>query len=128
MPTFSKGRQVGSHGATFHLATTRGEYAILVLHDPSWFHLSTYNAGKSEAYLPQLALILFLALLPKLLMYLSVLEGIPTSIFNAFIGVMVGGTVFSMLKTIEEDPHKSAWILATNLIDFLNYVAFNWDD
>lgn len=68
-----------------------------------------------EAYLPQLALIIFLALLPKLLLFLSKLEGIPTeshavraasgkyfyfTVLNVFIGVTIGGALFSTFKKI----------------------------
>ena len=65
-----------------------------------------------EAYLPQIALIIFLALLPKLLMCLSKAEGIPTeshavratsgkyfyfTVLNVFIGVTLGATLFLSL-------------------------------
>lgn len=66
-----------------------------------------------QAYLPQLALIVFLALLPKLLLTLSKAEGIPSKshisraasgkyfyfmIFNVFLGVTIFGAVFSSFK------------------------------
>lgn len=95
-----------------------------------------------EAYLPQIALIVFLALLPKFLHFLSVLEGIPTeshveraasgkyyyfSVLNVFIGVTIGGTLFSTFKTIEKNPNQIIGLLASNLPDnatfFLTYVA-----
>ena len=72
-----------------------------------------------EAYLPQLALIIFLALLPKLLLFLSKFEGIPTeshavraasgkyfyfTVLNVFIGVTIGGTLFKAFKRIREHP------------------------
>lgn len=95
-----------------------------------------------EAYLPQLALIIFLALLPKLLLFLSKLEGIPTeshairaasgkyfyfTVLNVFIGVTIGGTLFSTFKTIEKDPNKIVPMLAESLPGnatfFLTYVA-----
>lgn len=95
-----------------------------------------------EAYLPQLALIIFLALLPKLLLFLSKLEGIPTeshavraasgkyfyfTVLNVFIGVTIGGTLFSTFKTIEKSPNKLVPILAQSLPGnatfFLTYVA-----
>lgn len=96
-----------------------------------------------EAYLPQLALIIFLALLPKLLLYLSKAEGIPSqshavraasgkyfyfTILNVFIGVTVGGTLFDTFKTIEEDQPKEivsilAKSLPSNATFFLTFVA-----
>lgn len=95
-----------------------------------------------EAYLPQLALIIFLALLPKLLLYLSKLEGIPTeshavraasgkyfyfTVLNVFIGVTVGGTLFSTFKTIQKNPNSIVSLLAQklpgNATFFLTFVA-----
>lgn len=66
----------------------------------------------AQAYLPQVALIVFLSLLPSLLMALSRMEGIPSQshlvraasgkyfyfiIFNVFLGVTLFGTIFSSL-------------------------------
>ncbi|KAG9129424.1 hypothetical protein Leryth_018488 [Lithospermum erythrorhizon] len=83
-----------------------------------------------EAYLPQLALILFLALLPKFLLFLSKAEGIPSeshasraasgkyfyfSVLNVFIGVTIGGTLFDSLKEIEKDPNSLVPMLANSL-------------
>lgn len=66
-----------------------------------------------QAYLPQLALIIFLALLPKLLLALSKAEGIPTEshisraaagkyyyfmVFNVFLGITIFGAVFSSIN------------------------------
>lgn len=99
-----------------------------------------------EAYLPQLALIIFLALLPKLLLYLSKAEGIPSqshavraasgkyfyfTILNVFIGVTVGGTLFDTFKTIEEDQPKEivsilAKSLPSNATFFLTFVALKF--
>lgn len=95
-----------------------------------------------EAYLPQLALIIFLALLPKFLMFLSKLEAIPSQshvvraasgkyfyfiVLNVFIGVTVGGTLFTSLKTIQKNPDKIVDLLASNLPSnatfFLTFVA-----
>lgn len=95
-----------------------------------------------EAYLPQLALIIFLALLPKLLLYLSKSEGIPSeshairaasgkyfyfTILNVFIGVTVGGTLFDTFKTIQDKPKEIVPILAKSLPGnatfFLTFVA-----
>jgi len=95
-----------------------------------------------EAYLPQIALIVFLALLPKLLLFLSKLEGIPSqshieraasgkyfyfTVLNVFIGVTVGGTLFATFKEIEKDPNSLLTVLAASLPGnatfFLTYVA-----
>ncbi|KAE8659613.1 CSC1-like protein ERD4 [Hibiscus syriacus] len=98
-----------------------------------------------EAYLPQLALIIFLALLPKLLLFLSKTEGIPSGshviraasgkyfyfiVFNVFIGVTIGGTLFSELKTIEKNPNSIFEILAKSLPGnatfFITFVALKF--
>ncbi|XWS19896.1 hypothetical protein CRYUN_Cryun31cG0055700 [Craigia yunnanensis] len=98
-----------------------------------------------EAYLPQLALIIFLALLPKLLLFLSKTEGIPSGshvvraasgkyfyfiVLNVFIGVTVGGTLFSTLKTIEKDPGSIFNLLAKSLPGnatfFVTFVALKF--
>ena len=95
-----------------------------------------------EAYLPQLALIIFLALLPKFLLFLSKTEGIPSGshvvraasgkyfyfiVLNVFIGVTIGGTLFSTLKTIEKDPGSIFDLLAkslpSNATFFVTFVA-----
>lgn len=95
-----------------------------------------------EAYLPQLALIVFLALLPKLLLFLSKVEGIPSeshavraasgkyfyfTVLNVFIGVTVGGTLFSTFKELEKEPNKIIDLLANSLPGnatfFLTFVA-----
>ncbi|XP_020237007.1 CSC1-like protein ERD4 [Cajanus cajan] len=98
-----------------------------------------------EAYLPQLALIIFLALLPKLLLFLSKFEGIPTeshavraasgkyfyfTVLNVFIGVTIGGTLFKAFKTIEKNPNETVSLLAESLPGnatfFLTYVALKF--
>ncbi|KAJ4980748.1 hypothetical protein NE237_031585 [Protea cynaroides] len=98
-----------------------------------------------EAYLPQIALLVFLALLPKFLMMLSKAEGIPSeahavratsgkyfyfTVLNVFIGVTVGGTLFSTFKTIEKQPNKAVSILGTglpaNATFFLTFVALKF--
>ncbi|KAG7963349.1 hypothetical protein I3843_09G114400 [Carya illinoinensis] len=95
-----------------------------------------------EAYLPQIALIVFLALLPKLLLFLSKAEGIPSlshavrassgkyfyfTVLNVFIGVTVGGTLFETFKDIQKDPNSIVTLLATSLPGnatfFLTFVA-----
>lgn len=94
-----------------------------------------------EAYLPQLALIIFLALLPKLLLYLSKSEGIPSeshairaacgkyfyfTILNVFIGVTIGGALFSTIRDIDK-PADIIPLLAKSLPGsatfFLTFVA-----
>lgn len=98
-----------------------------------------------EAYLPQIALLVFLALLPKLLFCLSKLEGIPTesqairaasgkyfyfTVLNVFIGVTVGGTLFSTFKTIQKNPNQIVSLLAQklpgNATFFLTFVALKF--
>lgn len=95
-----------------------------------------------EAYLPQLALIIFLAMLPSFLLFLSKAEGIPSeshaqraaagkyfyfSVLNVFIGVTIGSTLFTELKAIEKDPNSIDERLASSLPGsatfFLTFVA-----
>ncbi|KAM0054753.1 putative calcium-dependent channel, 7TM region phosphate [Helianthus debilis subsp. tardiflorus] len=97
------------------------------------------------AYLPQLALIVFLALLPKFLLFLSKEEGLTSeshaergasgkyfyfSVFNVFIGVTLGGTLFDSLKDIENDPNsivdKLAQSLPGNATFFITFVALKF--
>ncbi|VVA93071.1 unnamed protein product [Arabis nemorensis] len=98
-----------------------------------------------ESYLPQIALLVFLAMLPKFLLFLSKAEGIPSqshairaasgkyfyfSVFNVFIGVTLGGSLFETLKIIQKDPNSTVTILATSLPKsatfFLTYVALKF--
>lgn len=98
-----------------------------------------------EAFLPQIALLVFLALLPKFLLLLSKEEGIPSeshaqraasgkyfyfSVLNVFIGVTVGGTLFDSLKAIEKDPNSIVDVLASSLPGnatfFLTFVALRF--
>ncbi|CAN8303880.1 unnamed protein product [Cochlearia groenlandica] len=98
-----------------------------------------------ESYLPQIALIIFLAMLPKFLLFLSKAEGIPSqshairaasgkyfyfSVLNVFIGVTLGGTLFQTLKDIEGDPNSIINVLVTSLPKnatfFLTYVALKF--
>ncbi|CAI0545423.1 unnamed protein product [Linum tenue] len=98
-----------------------------------------------EAYLPQIALIVFLAMLAKLLLFLSKAEGIPSlshairaasgkyfyfTVLNVFIGVTIGNTLFNTFKDIENDPNSAVDILATSLPGsatfFLTYVALKF--
>lgn len=95
-----------------------------------------------EAYLPQLALIIFLAMLPKFLLFLSKLEGLPSeshairaasgkyfyfSVLNVFLGVTLGGTLFDTFKDIEKKPNTLVPLLARSLPGnatfFLTFVA-----
>lgn len=95
-----------------------------------------------EAYLPQLALIVFLALLPSLLLFLSKEEGIPSQghviraasgkyfyfiVLNVFLGVTLGGTLFTSMKTIIKEPKTVVDLLADSLPPnatfFMTYVA-----
>ncbi|XP_057463559.1 CSC1-like protein ERD4 [Actinidia eriantha] len=98
-----------------------------------------------EAYLPQLALIIFLMFLPKLLLFLSKAEGIPSeshiaraasgkyfyfTVFNVFIGVTLGGTLFDSFKKIQKNPGSAVELLATSLpanaTFFLTFVALKF--
>ncbi|CAL5346386.1 unnamed protein product [Camellia sinensis] len=98
-----------------------------------------------EAYLPQLALVIFLAILPNFHLFLSKAEGIPSvslagraasgkhfyfTVFNVFIGVTIGGTLFESLKSIEKDPNSAFTLLATSLpanaTFFLTYMALKF--
>lgn len=95
-----------------------------------------------EAYLPQIALIIFLAMLPKFLLFLSKLEGLPSeshavraasgkyfyfSVLNVFLGVTLGGTLFDTFKDVEKKPNTIVPLLARSLPGnatfFLTYVA-----
>ncbi len=82
-----------------------------------WVYVGFFWWVGVKAYLPQLALIVFLALLPGLLMLLSRHEGIPSQslmvratsgkyfyfvVFNVFIGVTLFGTIFSSLDGFKE--------------------------
>ncbi|KGN49436.1 CSC1-like protein ERD4 [Cucumis sativus] len=98
-----------------------------------------------EAYLPQLALIIFLALLPKLLLFLSKTEGIPSeghaqraasgkyfyfTVLNVFIGVTLSGALFRTFKSIQKDPNSLVPLLASSLPGsatfFLTFVALKF--
>lgn len=98
-----------------------------------------------EAYLPQLALIIFLALLPTFLLFLSKAEGIPSEshavraasgkyfyfvIFNVFLGVTITGTLFAALETIVHHPANIVKMLGTSLPGnatfFLTFVALKY--
>jgi hypothetical protein len=95
-----------------------------------------------EAYLPQLDLILFLYFLPTILMILSKAEGIPSEshvvrassgkyfyfiVFNVFLGVTIGGTLFKSLKQFEKKPNSIVTLLGISLPPnatfFISFVA-----
>jgi len=98
-----------------------------------------------EAYLPQLALILFLYFLPTILMILSKAEGIPSEshavrassgkyfyfiVFNVFLGVTIGGTLFHSLKQIEKHPNSIVTLLGNSLPPnatfFISFIALKF--
>ena len=97
-----------------------------------------------QAYLPQIALIVFLALLPAFLTFLSKAEGIPSQshvvratsgkyfyfvVFNVFLVYTLGKTLFASLRTILDNANIGVIInmLATSLPGgatfFLTFVA-----
>ncbi|KAJ0848456.1 putative calcium-dependent channel, 7TM region phosphate [Helianthus annuus] len=97
------------------------------------------------AYLPQLALVVFLALLPKFLLFLSKEEGIAYKshaergasrkyfyflVFNVFIGLMLGGTLFDSLMDIENHPNSIVDKLAQSLPGkatfFITFIALKF--
>ncbi|KAF7015900.1 hypothetical protein CFC21_029618 [Triticum aestivum] len=98
-----------------------------------------------QAYLPQIALIVFLALLPTLLVFLSKSEGIPSQshvvrassgkyfyfiVFNVFIGYAIGSSLFSALQKVIENPTGIVTTLGSrlpgNATFFLTFVALKF--
>ncbi|XP_021851468.1 CSC1-like protein ERD4 isoform X1 [Spinacia oleracea] len=101
-----------------------------------------------EAYLPQLVLIIFLVILPKLLMFLSKAEGIPSeshamraasgkyfyfTVLNVFIGVTLGSSLYSSIKSLEGKPKLLSAIvdllaekIPYSAIFFLTFVALRF--
>ncbi|XP_051216301.1 CSC1-like protein ERD4 [Lolium perenne] len=98
-----------------------------------------------QAYLPQLALIVFLALLPALLLFVSKSEGIPSQshvvraasgkyfyfiVFNVFLGITISSTLFSALRTIIDNPKGVIDMLGSSLPGsatfFLTFVALKF--
>lgn len=86
-----------------------------------------------QAFLPQLALIIFMALLPKLLLALSKTEGIPTKshieraaagkyyyfmVFNVFLGITIFGAVFSSSAGFKELINQSS-ISVSKVVELL---------
>lgn len=98
-----------------------------------------------QAFLPQLALIVFLALLPMLLLKLSKAEGIPSqshvvraaagkyfyfNVFNVFLGVTIVGSLFNSLNGIFKDPTSIVTLLSASLplqaTFFITFVALKF--
>lgn len=98
-----------------------------------------------QAFLPQLALIIFLAILPMLLLKLSQIEGIPAqshlvraaagkffyfNVFNVFLGVTIAGTLFSSLNGLLKDPTSIVSLLSGSLplqaTFFISFVALKF--
>ncbi|KAK4858381.1 hypothetical protein QYF36_015541 [Acer negundo] len=98
-----------------------------------------------QAYLPQIALLVFLAMLPKLLLFLSKVEGIPSeshavraasgkyfyfSVLNVFIGVTLSASLFSTFKTIQDHPKEIITLLSNSLPGnatfFVTFVALKF--
>ncbi|MCO5607012.1 hypothetical protein L7F22_061203 [Adiantum nelumboides] len=98
-----------------------------------------------QAFLPQLALIVFLALLPMLLLKLSQAEGIPAqshvvrgaagkyfyfNVFNVFLGVTIGGSLLNSLNDLKDDPKSIVSLLSKSLplqaTFFISFVALKF--
>eukprot|EP00249_Psilotum_nudum_P005543 c18984_g1_i2 orf=173-2383(-) len=98
-----------------------------------------------QAYLPQIALIVFLAILPMLLMKLSIAEGIPSqshavraaagkffyfNVFNVFLGVTIAGTLFNSLEKLIKSPTSIVSLLSQSLPPqatfFITFVALRF--
>ena len=95
-----------------------------------------------QAFLPQIVLLVFLFLLPRLLLKLSTLEGIPAqshidraaagkffyfNVFNVFLGVTIAGSLFASLKGIINHPKSIVALLSESLPGqanfFISFVA-----
>ncbi|CAI7848885.1 unnamed protein product [Closterium sp. NIES-54] len=98
-----------------------------------------------EAFLPQLALILFLALLPRLLLLLSLFEGLPSrshairaasgkyfyfTVLNVFIGTALTSGVFQAIKQILDHPTAVVDLLGSSLPQaatfFISYISLRF--
>ncbi|KAI5055700.1 hypothetical protein GOP47_0029616 [Adiantum capillus-veneris] len=98
-----------------------------------------------QAFLPQLALIIFLALLPMLLLKLSQAEGIPGqshvvraaagkyfyfNVFNVFLGVTIAGSLLNSLNDFLNDPSSIVELLSKSLplqaTFFISFVALKF--
>ncbi|KAH7427494.1 hypothetical protein KP509_10G046800 [Ceratopteris richardii] len=98
-----------------------------------------------QAFLPQIALIVFLALLPMMLLKLSQFEGIPArshitraaagkyfyfNVFNVFLGVTLAGTLFQSLNSLIKDPTSIVSLLSESLPKqatfFISFIALKF--
>lgn len=98
-----------------------------------------------QAFLPQLALIIFLAILPMLLLKLSQIEGIPArshlvraasgkyfyfNVFNVFLGVTIAGSLLNSLNAFVNKPTSIVSLLSQSLPKqatfFISFVALKY--
>ncbi|KAI5057502.1 hypothetical protein GOP47_0027517 [Adiantum capillus-veneris] len=98
-----------------------------------------------QAFLPQIALILFLMLLPGMLQKLSQIEGIPAkshivraaagkyfyfNVFNVFLGVTLAGTLFESLNALIKKPTSIVGLLSESLPKqatfFISFIALKF--
>ena len=108
------------------------------------FHTMNRSLIRSllDAYVPQLALLGSLALVPYLLLWLTSLEGFASEgelwtsatdkcffllVFNVFIGYTISGTLFGSLQQIIDSPRQVIELLGSsvppNATFFITYVA-----
>eukprot|EP00243_Klebsormidium_subtile_P003337 TRINITY_DN16700_c0_g1_i1.p1 TRINITY_DN16700_c0_g1~~TRINITY_DN16700_c0_g1_i1.p1 ORF type:complete len:742 (-),score=286.06 TRINITY_DN16700_c0_g1_i1:415-2640(-) len=95
----------------------------------SVFNISAISAIL-QAFLPQLALIIFLAILPSLLLFLTKKEGIASiahanrgtagkyyyfMVFNVFLGVTVAGSALGQLKQMTKNPSGIIDLLGSSI-------------
>ncbi|XP_002990725.2 CSC1-like protein ERD4 [Selaginella moellendorffii] len=98
-----------------------------------------------QAYLPQLALIVFLALLPTLLLFLSRMEGIVSqshveraaagkyfyfNVFNVFLGITITSSLFDTVKKIQKEPNSTVSLLGAAIPPaasfFITFIALRF--
>eukprot|EP00271_Cylindrocystis_brebissonii_P008390 TRINITY_DN22607_c0_g1_i1.p1 TRINITY_DN22607_c0_g1~~TRINITY_DN22607_c0_g1_i1.p1 ORF type:complete len:739 (-),score=125.16 TRINITY_DN22607_c0_g1_i1:392-2608(-) len=98
-----------------------------------------------EAYLPQLALITFLAVLPYILYFLSCLEALPSQssieraaiakyywfiVLNVFLGVTLSGGIFGALYQIVNENANVVDLLGASIPEratfFISYIALSF--
>ncbi|MCO5607709.1 hypothetical protein L7F22_061908 [Adiantum nelumboides] len=98
-----------------------------------------------QAFLPQIALIVFLMLLPGMLLKLSQIEGIPAkshivraaagkyfyfNVFNVFLGVTLAGTLFESLNALIKKPTSVVALLSESLPKqatfFISFIALKF--
>ncbi|MCO5583636.1 hypothetical protein L7F22_037549 [Adiantum nelumboides] len=98
-----------------------------------------------QAFLPQIALIVFLKLLPRMLLKLSQIEGIPAkshivraaagkyfyfNVFNVFLGVTLAGTLFESLNALIQKPTSIVGLLSESLPKqatfFISFIALKF--